>query len=152
MARDMYSFKSLFKKESGMFVAIKGFSLLELLVALAILAMIAALAAPPVMRQLGGARSDTADVQIETLSTGVDLYRLDVGSYPPHLKALVEKPSDVEHWDGPYLKKNRVPEDPWGNDYHYRVPGEHGPYDIYSLGADNAEGGEGENRDITSWE
>lgn len=135
-----------------MFAKTTGFSLLELLVALAILAMIAALVGPPILRQLGGARSDTAGVQIETLSSAVDLYRLDTGNYPPNLQALVEKPADVSGWNGPYLKKSRVPEDPWGHDYHYLQPGEHGPYDLYSLGADNAEGGEGENRDINNWE
>ena len=63
----------------------------------------------------------------------------------------MESPPSVENWHGPYLKKRKVPKDPWGNDYHYAFPGEHGAYDLYSYGADNAEGGEGDNKDIVSW-
>jgi general secretion pathway protein G len=114
--------------------------------------MIAAFAGPRVFKYLGGARSDSARIQIENLSAGVDLYRLEVGTYPPDLEALVNQPSGVDNWNGPYLKKRAVPKDPWGNDYLYRLPGEHGPYDLLSLGADNADGGDGEDRDIVSWE
>ena len=132
--------------------SVSGFTLLELLVVLAILGMIAAFAGPRIFKYLSGARSDSARIQIENLSAGVDLYRLEVGTYPPDLEALVNQPSGVEKWNGPYLKKRVLPQDPWGNEYLYRVPGEHGPYDLLSLGADNADGGEGENRDIVSWE
>ena len=85
------------------------------------------------------------------LGTGIDLYRLEVGSYPPTLDALISKPAGVEEWNGPYLKKTVVPKDPWGRDYIYRYPGQHGPYDLVSLGADGTEGGDGENSDIVSW-
>jgi general secretion pathway protein G len=132
--------------------SMRGFTLLELLVVLAILAMIASFAAPQVFRWLGGARVDAARVQIESLSTGIDLYRLDVGSYPPDLQALVERPPGLEGWNGPYLRRPVVPRDPWNNEFVYRYPGVHGPYDLMSLGADGMEGGEGENRDIVSWE
>ncbi|MGI9333755.1 MAG: type II secretion system major pseudopilin GspG [Gammaproteobacteria bacterium] len=129
-----------------------GFTLLELLVVLAILAMIAGFAAPQVFKFLAGAKSDSAKVQIETLSNSIDMYRLEVGSLPPNLEALVEKPSSASRWNGPYLKKPVIPKDPWGNEFVYRTPGEHGEFDIYSLGADATEGGEGENQDVTSWE
>ena len=130
----------------------RGFTLLEILVVLAIIGLIAAIAAPQVFRSLGGAKSDSARVQIEALSTSVDLYRLEVGKLPEDLEALIRKPSGIERWNGPYLRKNAVPKDPWGVDYHYRAPGEHADFDLYTLGADNAEGGEGENRDVTNWD
>jgi general secretion pathway protein G len=130
----------------------RGFTLLEILVVLAIIGLIAAIAAPQVFKSLGGAKSDSAKVQIEAISTGVDLYRLEVGKLPPDLDALVSRPSGVERWNGPYLRKKSVPKDPWGNPFQYRVPGEHGDFDLYSLGADGLEGGEGENRDVNGWE
>jgi general secretion pathway protein G len=132
-----------------------GFTLIELLVVLVILGLLAGLVGPQVIKYLSGAKSDTARLQIEQLGGALDMYRLEVGQYPSTdqgLQALVERPSGVERWNGPYLKKKQVPKDPWGYDYVYRSPGEHGAYDLYSLGADHAEGGDGENRDIVSWE
>ncbi len=131
-----------------------GFTLIELLVVLVILGLLAGLVGPQVLRHLGGAKSDTAQLQISELGAGLDLFHLEVGRYPSGsegLEALVESPPSVMNWHGPYLKKRQVPKDPWGNEYHYRFPGENGPYDLYSYGADNAEGGEGDNRDIVSW-
>jgi general secretion pathway protein G len=134
---------------------VSGFTLIELLVVLVILGLLAGLVGPQVIKYLSGAKSDTARLQIEQLGGALDMYRLEVGQYPSTdqgLQALVERPSGVERWNGPYLKKKQVPKDPWGYDYVYRSPGEHGAYDLYSLGADHAEGGDGENRDIVSWE
>jgi general secretion pathway protein G len=131
-----------------------GFTLIELLVVLVILGLLAGLVGPSVLRHLGGAKSDTAQLQISELGSGLDLFHLEVGRYPSGsegLEALVENPPSVENWHGPYLKKRKVPKDPWGNDYHYVFPGEHGPYDLYSYGADNTEGGDGDNKDIVSW-
>ena len=129
-----------------------GFTLVEMLVVVAILAMIAAFAAPRALKWLGGAKTDSARVQMEAIGTGIDLYRLEVGAFPPDLEALVRKPSGNDRWNGPYLKKTSVPKDPWGNPFVYRYPGENGEYDLVSLGADGAEGGEGEASDIKSWE
>ena len=129
-----------------------GFTLVEMLVVIAILAMIAAFAAPRALKWLSGAKADSARVQIEAIGTGIDLYRLEVGRFPPELEALVRKPSGVDRWNGPYLKKNKLPKDPWGNDFVYRHPGEHGEYDLLSLGADGAEGGDGDAADVKSWE
>lgn len=131
-----------------------GFTLIELLVVLVILGLLAGLVGPQVLRHLGGAKSDTAQLQISELGAGLDLFHLEVGRYPngsEGLQALVEAPPSVSNWHGPYLKKNTLPKDPWGNAYNYRYPGDNGPYDLYSYGADNAEGGEGDNRDIVSW-
>ncbi|HSS65384.1 MAG TPA: type II secretion system major pseudopilin GspG [Gammaproteobacteria bacterium] len=129
-----------------------GFTLLELLVVMAILGLIVTFAAPRALKWLSGAKSDSARIQIEALGTGIDLYRLEVGSYPPDLEALVTQPSGADRWDGPYLKKSTVPKDPWGRDYIYRQPGEHGAYDLYTLGADGQEGGSGEDADVVSWQ
>ncbi|CAH9015116.1 type II secretion system major pseudopilin GspG [Candidatus Nitrosacidococcus sp. I8] len=143
------------KKFSRLSHVNKGFTLIELLVVLVILGLLAGLVGPQVMKYLGGAKSDSTRLQIENIASVLDLYRLDVGHYPSTsegLQALIEAPAGAKNWDGPYLKKKQVPKDSWGNDYHYRSPGEHGPFDVYSLGADGVEGGEGENQDVASWE
>jgi general secretion pathway protein G len=132
-----------------------GFTLIELLVVLAILGLLIGLVAPPVIRYFGRAKTDVAKVQIHDLESALDLYRLDLGRYPTQaegLAALIEKPAGLERWQGPYLKQKAVPLDPWSHAYHYRIPGEHGEYDLYSLGADDAPGGTGENQDITNWQ
>ena len=133
----------------------RGFTLIELLVVLVILGLLASVAGPKVISYLGGAKSDTARLQIEEFGASLDLYRLETGRYPTTqegLPALVQQPSGVTGWNGPYLKKKTLPKDPWGNDYRYVSPGQHGSYDISSLGSDNREGGEGENKDINGWE
>ncbi len=130
------------------------FTLIELLVVLVILGLLAGLVGPRVLRYLGGAKSDTAQLQIEELGAGLDLYHLEIGRYPNNdegLRALTSAPSGVSRWNGPYLKKKDVPLDPWGNSYQYKYPGENGDYDLYSLGRDNVEGGEGEDADVVSW-
>jgi len=132
----------------------RGFTLIELLVVLVILGLLAGLVGPQVLRYTGSAKSDTAKLQIEELGAGLDLYHLEIGRYPTTdegLKALVEQPTGLNKWNGPYLKKKSIPTDPWGNDYHYKYPGEQGLYDLYSLGNDNMDGGEGNDADIVSW-
>lgn len=131
-----------------------GFTLIELLVVLAILGMIVAFVTPQVLKYLGRAKTDAAHIQIENLAGALDLYRLDVGRYPTQtegLDALIEHPSGLNSWNGPYLKQKSVPADPWGRAYIYKIPGDHGDYDLYSLGADGAPGGTGENQDVTNW-
>ncbi|PSL16119.1 general secretion pathway protein G [Marinobacterium halophilum] len=134
---------------------VHGFTLLELLVVLVILGLLASLVGPQVLRHVGSSKTQTAALQIAELSAALDLYRLEVGRYPSEqegLEALVKQPSGVSNWNGPYLKKNVVRQDPWGNPYHYDFPGKHAAFDLYSLGADDRTGGEGENRDVVSWE
>ncbi|MBI0434404.1 type II secretion system major pseudopilin GspG [Roseomonas sp. KE0001] len=131
-----------------------GFTLVELLVVLVILGLLASIAAPQAMRYLGGARHDAARLQLQGLSTAVDLFRLDTGRYPSReegLAALVQAPSGSERWNGPYVRKAEHLMDPWGRPYRYRAPGEHGAYDLFTLGADDRAGGQGEDRDVTSW-
>jgi general secretion pathway protein G len=129
-----------------------GFTLVELLVVLAILGMLAGLVGPRLFKSLGTANADAARVQIESLAASIDLYRLEVGRFPPYLNALVAAPSNVPRWNGPYLRKSVVPDDPWERQFLYRVPGEHGPYDLWSLGADGVDGGSEENADILGWQ
>lgn len=132
----------------------RGFTLLELLVVLAILSFLALIAVPQVLKYLSSAKSDTAAIQVQQLSATIDLYRLDAGAYPTEeqgLDALFDRPADAERWNGPYLRKRGMIDDPWGNRFIYRFPGEHGDYDIYSLGADGQEGGEDEDQDLVSW-
>jgi general secretion pathway protein G len=103
------------------------------------------------MKYLSGAKTDTARLQVEDLATSLDTYKLEVGRYPSSdqgLRSLVEAPSGATNWNGPYLKKKTVPKDPWGYEYHYRAPGQNGDFDLYSLGADNVEGGQDENKDV----
>ncbi len=131
-----------------------GFTLIELLVVLMILGLLAGLVGPKVLRYLGGAKSDTAGLQIAEFGAGLDLCHLEIGRYPTTeegLTALAVEPTGVANWQGPYIKKITVPEDPWGQNYHYQSPGDYGEYDLYSLGRDNANGGDAEDADVVSW-
>ena len=130
--------------------AARGFTLIEMLVVIAIIALLAGLVGPPVMDRLGGAKSKTAGIQIADLDKALEIFKLDVGRYPSNaegLQALVAKPASAGGWNGPYLKGG-LPTDPWGNPYRYANPGPGGGIEILSLGADNAPGGEGENADV----
>ncbi len=132
----------------------RGFTLLEIIVVITIIAILAAYIAPKVAGRADDARISKAKNDIQVLESALELYRLDNFSYPTTeqgLRALVEKPADAKNWKaGGYVKKLR--KDPWGNDYHYARPGRDGAeYEIYSLGADNAEGGEGADADIGTW-
>ncbi len=131
----------------------RGFTLIELLIVMIILSLLAALVAPKLFQKIGSSKQKAAKAQIALLGGALDQFRLDVGRYPSNeegLESLVKNPG-LDHWEGPYLPKN-VPPDPWGKPYIYRSPGEHGDYDLYSLGADGQEGGDGENADVLSWE
>jgi general secretion pathway protein G len=132
-----------------------GFTLIELLIMLAILGLLVSLTAPRVIGYLGSSKTKTAKVQIENLRSALQLYRLDNGRFPNStegLKALVERPANATTWNGPYLTKSGTPLDPWGQPFNYRAPGQHGEFDIFSLGADNQPGGTGENADVNSWD
>lgn len=131
----------------------RGFTLIELLVVLVILGMLAALVGPKLFTKVGKGKQSAAKTQIELLGQALDGFRLDVGRYPntsEGLNSLVTNPG-AEGWDGPYLKK-ALPKDPWGKPYQYQSPGTHGDYDLFSYGGDGAAGGDGENKDVASWE
>jgi len=111
------------------------------------------LVGPQVLNQLGGAKSKTAGIQIRDFEQALELYKLDVGRFPRSeegLEALVRAPSGAKGWNGPYLKKSELPDDPWGNPFAYRYPGQNGGIDIVSLGADGQPGGQGEDADISN--
>ncbi|HEX6690005.1 MAG TPA: type II secretion system major pseudopilin GspG [Burkholderiales bacterium] len=130
----------------------RGFTLLELLVVVAIIGLLAGFVAPRYFGQVSKSEIATAKAQLDAIEKALDQYRLDVGRYPSNelgLKALVDKPASEAKWNGPYLKK-AVPLDPWGNPYQYKVPGTKGDFDLISLGRDGAPGGSGENADITN--
>ncbi|MEM5789072.1 MAG: type II secretion system major pseudopilin GspG [Syntrophobacteraceae bacterium] len=131
----------------------RGFTLIELLIVMIILSLLAALVAPKMFQKIGSSKQKAAQTQIALLGGALDQFRLDVGRYPSTQEGLesLRKNPGVDHWDGPYLPKE-IPPDPWGKAYLYRAPGEHGDYDILSLGADGQEGGEGENADVASWQ
>lgn len=134
----------------------RGFTLIEIMVVIVILGVLAALVVPNILGRPDEARVTAATADIQAVSNALDLYRLDNYNYPSTdqgLQALVSKPGgspEAKNWnpDG-YLKK--VPKDGWGNEYQYLSPGAHGKFDLYSLGADGREGGEGLDQDITSW-
>lgn len=130
-----------------------GFTLIELLVVLAILGLLIGFVAPAVMRQLGSAKHKVAEQSIERLTGILDLYRLDVGSYPTTeqgLQSLSVAPNGVTGWDGPYVKDPSGLKDPWGRPFAYRNPSQRQDhdFDIYSLGADGRPGGDGEDADM----
>jgi len=131
----------------------RGFTLLELLVVIVIIGLLAGLVAPRFFDQVSKSNTKIARAQIDSLEKALDQYRLDVGAYPTTeygLAALNTKPQNLEKWAGPYLKK-AVPPDPWGNRYIYKSPGDHGDYDLSSLGLDGQPGGNGEAADVNSW-
>ena len=132
-----------------------GFTLLELLVVLGIIAMLAGIVGPQVMKHLGESKTKAAKVQVEDFSAALDMYKLDMGKYPTSnqgLQALIEAPEGSKRWNGPYLRKAKTPADPWQNGYHYASPGAHGKFDLFTYGADDKEGGEGEDQDINNWD
>ena len=138
-------------RSSRMSRAQRGFTLLELLVVLAILGVLGALVGPAVMEQLGGAKVKTTNIQIKDIERALDMYKLGVGRYPTSaegIQSLVTKPGNAVGWTGPYLKE--LPKDGWGNNFNYTFPAANGRFEIKSLGADNAPGGEDINADLSN--
>jgi general secretion pathway protein G len=132
-----------------------GFTLIEMLVVLGIIGLMTALVAPQVVGYLGRAKTDTAKAEIRNIGMAIDMFKLDTGRYPSGqegLTILISKPDRLASWSGPYLKQKAAPADPWGHTYQYRQPGQNGPYDLFTLGADGQVGGTGENQDVTNWQ
>ncbi len=136
-----------------------GFTLIEVLIVVVIIGFLAATIGPDLFNRVSQAKQTAARNQMDIFKLALDNYRLDNGSYPTTeqgLKALIEEPSISplpNNWAGPYLEKKEIPEDPWGSEYHYQMPGQHNTnkYDLWSLGADNQEGGTGEEADVNNW-
>ncbi len=132
-----------------------GMTLIEILVVLVLIGVVLGIVGGNFIGRGEKAKADAAKIEIGQIAQTLDLFKLEVGRYPTTqegLQALVSAPPGVTNWNGPYWKKTTIPKDPWGNDYRYAAPGQHGAYDILSLGADGKEGGEGPNKDITNWE
>jgi general secretion pathway protein G len=132
-----------------------GFTLVEMLVVITIIGLIMSLVGPRVLTYLSESKVKTARIQIQGFSAALDLYYLDSGRYPTSsegLSALAQKPDGAATWNGPYLKSNAVPNDPWGRPYVYKFPGQHGPYDIVSLGPEGREGDSSAATSVTSWQ
>lgn len=130
-----------------------GFTLLELLVVMVIIGLLAGYVAPRYFAEVGKSEVKVARAQIDAFEKALESYRLDVGRLPTTeqgLEALMTQPSGVTKWRGPYLKK-AVPPDPWGKPYQYKQPGDHGDFDIVSLGRDGKPGGQGDDADIVNW-
>ncbi len=130
-----------------------GFTLLEMLVVIAIIGLLMAIVGPQVLKQLENAKTHAAKIQIGQAESALQVFQTDVGRYPTQgegLAALSAAPPGVSGWNGPYSKP--IPPDPWGHPFHYLNPGKHGEIDIYSLGSDNAEGGTGSAADIGNWQ
>ena len=131
----------------------QGFTLLELLVVMVIIGLLAGYVGPKYFEQIGKSENKTAKAQVDALGKALDQYRIDTGRYPSSeqgLSALYKKPSNEPKWSGPYLKKN-IPNDPWDRPYIFKSPGEHGDYDLSTLGKDGQPGGEKESEDVMSW-
>ena len=131
----------------------RGFTLVEILVVITIIALIVGLVGPRVLNYLGESKAKAAKIQIESFSSALDLFYLDTGRFPSGsegLAALVQRPGGLAQWNGPYLKGGVVPADPWGKAYQYRTPGQQGAYDIVSFGSDGQEGGVGTAADINN--
>jgi general secretion pathway protein G len=132
----------------------QGFTLLELLVVMVIIGLLAGYVGPKYFAQIGKSEMKTAKAQIDALSKALDQYRLDTGHYPnteSGLTALNAAPAGELKWQGPYLQK-KIPDDPWGKPYQYKIPGEHGEYDLWTFGRDGVNGGTDEAADIGNWQ
>lgn len=129
-----------------------GFTLVEILVVVVIIGVLAAVVVPQFFGRIGQAKASVAQQKLSAIDQAVQVFYYDYGRFPESLESLVNRPSDIdaEEWNAPSLKSKDLT-DPWDNEFVYRVPGDHGAFDLYSLGADGQEGGEGENADITNW-
>jgi len=133
----------------------RGMTLIEILVVLVLIGIVMGIVGGNFIQRGEKAKRDAAKIEIGQIGQTLDLFKLEVGRYPTSqegLQALITPPAGVSNWNGPYWKKATVPKDPWGNDYVYTFPGQHGAYDIMSYGADGKEGGDGSDKDVTSWD
>jgi general secretion pathway protein G len=130
-----------------------GMTLIEILVVLVLIGIVLGIVGGNFIGRGEKAKADAAKIEIGQIGQALDLYKLEIGRYPTTqegLQALIQAPAGASNWNGPYWKKSTIPKDPWGNEYKYTSPGQSGPYDILSYGADGKEGGDGVNKDISS--
>jgi general secretion pathway protein G len=140
---------------SGSIAGVRGMTLIEILVVLTLIGIVMGIVGGNYLGQGEKAKQKAAKIEIEQIGQTLDMFKLEVGRYPTTqegLQALITAPTGVTNWNGPYWKKSTLPKDPWTNEYKYASPGQHGAYDVWSYGADSKEGGEGTDKDITSWQ
>ena len=140
---------------SSRYSSTRGMTLIEILVVLVLIGIVMGIVGGNFIQRGEKAKRDAAKIEIGQIGQTLDLFKLEVGRYPTSqegLQALITPPAGVSNWNGPYWKRATVPKDPWGNDYVYTFPGQHGAYDILSYGADGKEGGDGADKDVTSWD
>jgi len=130
----------------------RGFTLMELIVVITILAFVAVIIAPQMFDRADDAKRKAAQIQIDKVAAAIQLYKLEVGRFPETLQDLVQQPAGADNWRGPYLDKKALLQDPWHRDLVYVQPGEHRRFDLSSYGSDGNAGGEGDDADITNWE
>jgi general secretion pathway protein G len=150
-----YSQRLVARRSVSGVARIRGMTLIEILVVLTLIAIVMGIVGGNYLGQGEKAKQKAAKIEIEQIGQTLDLFRLEVGRYPTTqegLQALITAPTGVPNWNGPYWKKSTLPKDPWTNEYKYASPGQHGAYDLWSYGADGKEGGEGTDKDITSWQ
>jgi general secretion pathway protein G len=134
---------------------VSGMTLIEILVVLVLIGIVLGVVGGNFIGRGEKAKADAARIEIGQIGQALDLFKLEIGRYPTSqegLQALITAPPGVNNWNGPYWKKSQLPKDPWTNEYKYAAPGQHGAYDIVSLGADGKEGGDGPDKDVTSWQ
>ena len=150
-----YSQRLVARRSVSGIARIRGMTLIEILVVLTLIGIVMGIVGGNYLGQGEKAKQKAAKIEIEQIGQTLDLFRHEVGRYPTTqegLQALITAPTGVPNWNGPYWKKSTLPKDPWTNEYKYASPGQHGAYDVWSYGADGKEGGEGTDKDITSWQ
>ena len=147
------SFRPVLELQGQLTIKKQGFTLIELLVVMVIIGLLAAFVGPKYFAQIGKSETKIAHAQVEEIGKALDQYRIDTSQYPSSeqgLAALNKAPNNEPKWAGPYLKKT-VPNDPWDKPFQYKSPGEHGEYDLFTLGKDGQPGGTKESEDVVSW-
>ena len=129
----------------------QGFSLVEMIAVLVLIGIIMGVVAPNVLDRLGSGKVKATKAKLAATSSKVEMYALDVGEVPQQLQDLINKPGNAEDWNGPYVRESDL-KDGWNTEFSYKAPGEHGEFDLMSLGADKKPGGEGNDQDIGNWE
>lgn len=140
------------KKHNSIKNKYSGFTLIEIIVVIALIGLLAAYIAPDLIGKADDTKYKSARLHLEKVSSAIDLYKLETGSYPKNLKDLVRKPDTQENWNGPYIRREASLNDPWGNSLTYNIPGSSHSFDLLSFGSDGKPGGDGNNADISIWE